>query len=173
MVLSFVRPIVCLYICYLYVIHILVHMQKMLSSFFFACLHAFAVYIVFIRSVRVQVVVVHCYNMKLLVHQITNGFVVAFQIEIVFQRGNTLAMMLLLLLCCAPLGARRGHARARDESSLKLCCCVRAKRCTIFEATVTAFDLARSEPFLVDEETWLLQLFLINFVGSTSSIPSC
>lgn len=39
--------------------------------------------------------------------------------------------------------------------------------------TVTAFDLARSEPFLVDEETWLLQLFLINFVGSTSSIPSC
>lgn len=64
-------------------------------------------------------------------------------------------------------------ARARDESSLKLCCCVRAKQCTIFEATVTAFDLARSEPFLVDEETWLLQLFLINFVGSTSSIPSC
>ena len=161
MVLSFVSPIVCQYICYLYV----VHMQKMLSSFIFACLHAFAVYIVSICSVRVLVVVVHiyCYNMKLLVHQITNGFVVAFQIEIVFQRGNTLAM---IAWCPA-------QARARDESSLKLCCCVRAKRCTISEATVTAFDLARSEPFLVDEETWLLQLFLINFVGSTSSIPSC
>ena len=169
MVLSFVSPIVCLYICYLYVIHILVHMQKMLSSFFS---HAFTlllfVYIVSIRgSVRVLVVVVlhiyQSYNMKLLVHQITNGFVVAFQIEIVFQRGNTLAM---IAWCPA-------QARARDESGLKLCCCVRAKRCTISEATVTAFDLARSEPFLVDEETWLLQLFLINFVGSTSSIPSC
>ena len=30
-------------------------------------------------------------------HQITNGLFVAFQIEIVFQRGNTLVMMLLLL----------------------------------------------------------------------------
>ena len=81
--------------------------------------------------------------------------------------------LLRIAWCPARGRARRCRTRARDESSLKLCCCVRAKRCTIFEATVTAFDLARSEPFLVDEETWLLQLFLINFVGSTSSIPSC
>ena len=81
--------------------------------------------------------------------------------------------LLRIAWCPAWARAHATHARARDESSLKLCCCVRAKRCTIFEATVTAFDLARSEPFLVDEETWLLQLFLINFVGSTSSIPSC